>query len=99
MTDAADQIQTPRRMVFDWHGTEGFEPAPGDFMRAIPSGRTYLVVSARRVKVRVDRGQTLRQSLELIVWTDPLPPYASLHRFHWNKRQPRRRTKTLKELT
>lgn len=84
-------IETPRRMVFDWFGTAGREPVAGEFMRAIPSGRTYLVLSARRVQVRVTRGEVLRQSLELVVWPDEVPAGTRLHRFHWNPRKRKRR--------
>ena len=83
-------IETPRRMVFDWHGTAGREPRAGDYMRAIPSERTWLVLSARLVKVRVTRGETLRQSMELLPWpADEIPDGARVFRFHWNKRRSR----------
>lgn len=91
-TEARDVIQTPRKMSFDWFGTAGREPVPGDYMRAMPSRRAYLVLSARPVKVRVGRGETLRQSIELVVWPEEIPAGARVHRFHWNKREraPRR---------
>jgi len=86
-------IERPRRMSFDWHGTEGREPVAGDFMRAVPrrgAGRLYLVLTARRVRVKVTRGETLRQSIEMVVWPDALPAGARVHRFHWNARKPKR---------
>lgn len=84
-----DAVQTPRRMVFDWFGTAGKEPVPGDYMRAVPSGRTYLVLGTRPVRVKVSRGETLRQSLEIVIWPDEVPGGSRIHRFHWNKRERR----------
>lgn len=92
MTDS-DRIETPRRMRFDWHGTAGKEPHVGDFMRAIPSERTWLVLSIRPVRVRVTRGETSRHALEMLPWPDEIPAGRKVYRFHWNRRerrQPRR---------
>lgn len=44
MTPAGDTC----RVAYDWRG-EGPAPAPGDGL-ASPSGRRYLIVSARRVR-------------------------------------------------
>ncbi|NUS39414.1 MAG: hypothetical protein HOQ02_10380 [Lysobacter sp.] len=81
-----DRIQTPRRMVFDWFGTAGREPVAGEYMRAMPSRRTYLVLSVRALRVRVTRGETLRQSLEIVPWPEEPPQGVRVHRFHWNQR-------------
>ena len=82
-------IQTPRRMVFDWHGPADCEPSPGDYMRAIPSQRTWLVQSTRAVKVRVSRGETSRHSIEMVLWPDDVPEDSMVFKFHWNKREKR----------
>lgn len=83
-------IETPRRMTFDWHGSAGREPVAGDCMRAIPSGRTWLVLAIRPVKVRVSRGETSRHAIQMIEWPDPVPAGARVFRFHWHPRAPRR---------
>lgn len=78
-------------MVFDWHGSPGREPIAGDYMRAVPSERTWLVLSTRPVCVRVSRGETSRWSIEMVAWPDPPVPPGRVFRFHWNRREPRRR--------
>lgn len=90
-----DHIQTPRRIVFDWHGSPGKEFKPGDYMRAVPSNRTWLVLSVRPVKVRVTRGETSRHRVEMLPWPDEIPDGAMVYRFHWMKRQ-RRQARRLK---
>lgn len=80
-------IATPRSMRFDWFGRAGREPAAGDYMRAMPSGRTYLVLATRPVQVRVSRGETSRQVIQMVDWPDPLPPDARLFSFAWNSRK------------
>lgn len=79
-------IQRPRRLFYDWHGEEGDEPRAGSFLRTA-TGRTYYVCSARRVAVRVSRGETLRLALEVIVWDDELPEGVRAYELHWNPRR------------
>lgn len=76
-------------MRFDWHGTAGKEPRPGDYMRAVPSERTWMVLSIRPVRVRVTRGETSRHAIEMLPWPDDLPDGAKVYRFHWNRRAKR----------
>lgn len=68
----------------------------GDYLRS-PAGKVYLVLSARSVKVRVSRGETMRQRLEVIPWPDEVPFDARIHDFVFNRRKKPRPT-TLKDL-
>lgn len=88
-----DRIETPRRMTMDHF--DGDSCRSGDYLRA-PSGKVYLVLSERKVQVRVSRGETSRQRLEVIPWPDELPADARVYGFVWNKRE-KRRPKSLRD--
>jgi hypothetical protein len=78
-------------MVFNWYGHHEGGIKAGDFMWS-PGGDLFWVQSAKPVKVKVTRGETLRQRLELIPWPqDELPPGARVTRW-W--REPRHRKPT-----
>lgn len=93
---ASDQIQTPRRWTMDHFGAPDDCCRPGDYLRS-PTGKVFLVLSARPVKVRVSRGETLRQRLEVVPWPDEVPLEARIYDFEPFRRQKPRPT-TLKDL-
>lgn len=84
-------IERPRPVIYDWHGTAGCEPKSGDYLRS-PAGSVWWIQSSRQVKVKVDRGQTLRLCLGCVRWPpDEVPADAKVYRIHWTKRAKKRR--------
>jgi hypothetical protein len=89
-----DRIETPRRWSMD--NFNGDFCRSGDYARSITSGKVYLVLSARFVRVKVSRGETSRQALEVIPWPDDLPADARVFDFE-TYRRPKQRPKTLRD--
>lgn len=90
-SEASDVIQTPRRWTMDHF--DGDSCRGGDYLRSVTSGKVYLVLSARWVRVKVSRGETSRQALEVIPWADELPADARVYGFEpYRRAKPRPKT-------
>lgn len=80
-------IERVRRTTYDWYGLAKHAPGAGAFL-CCDKGVVWYVASARRVKVRVSRGETARFVFELLKWNpDDVPEGSTLYPIHWGTRK------------
>ena len=79
-------IEAPRRITYDWFGDADDAPTVGSFLATNDLGKRWRIVAERRVNVRVDRGQTSRHRLEIVLATVSESARGTIRPIVWNTR-------------